>query len=174
LHLAGQRDRGIKAVDPAPGRDAGRGIGRLTGAIMPGASQAARMNNPLNRRLKDQFAASPTFIAEGTSFVGDIETSGALVVCGKVRGNGRIGGAVSLARGAEWHGDIEAKQAVIAGSVLGDLSIEGSLEIGASAVISGRVTAKSLAIANGAVIESDVSVTSGEPVLRFEEKRIAD
>ena len=47
----------------------------------------------------------------------------------------------------------------------------GRLEIGASAVITGRVTARSLAIANGAIIESDVTVTSGAPVVRFEEKR---
>jgi cytoskeletal protein CcmA (bactofilin family) len=131
------------------------------------------MNDPLNRRLKDQFSASPTFISEGTCFIGDLETTGALVVCGTVRGNGRIGGALSLAKGAQWDGDIAARQAVIAGRVLGDISIEGKLEIGASAVISGRVTARSLAIANGAVIESDVSVTSGEPVVHFEERRDA-
>jgi cytoskeletal protein CcmA (bactofilin family) len=88
-----------------------------------------------------------------------------------VQGDGRIAGTLSLARGAQWTGNIEAAHALIAGRVTGDILIAGSLEIGASAVITGRVTAKSLAIANGAVIESEVTVTSGEPVVHFEEQR---
>ena len=129
------------------------------------------MSETPKRRLMDQFAPSPTFIAEGTRFVGDLETGGALVVCGAVHGDGRIGGTLTLARGAEWTGNLVAKQGIVAGRVTGDLAIDGRLEIGASAVITGRVTARSLAIANGAIIESDVTVTSGDPVVRFEEKR---
>ena len=45
------------------------------------------------------------------------------------------------------------------------------LEVGSAAVIRGQVSAKSLAIARGAVIEGDIMVTSGEPIVQFEEKR---
>jgi cytoskeletal protein CcmA (bactofilin family) len=130
------------------------------------------MSERPKRRLMDQFSASPSFIAEGAEFTGNLETRGALVVWGTVTGNGRIGAALSLARGATWNGDIVAKQAVIAGHVNGEISVDGKLEIGASAVISGRVTARTLVIAQGAVIESEVTITSGEPVVRFEEKRV--
>jgi cytoskeletal protein CcmA (bactofilin family) len=129
------------------------------------------MSDTPKRRLRDQFGASPSFIAEGAQFVGSLVTHGAVVVCGRVEGDGRIGGALSLARDAEWVGNIHAREAVIAGRVTGDLQIDAKLEIGASAVIAGRVTARTLAIASGAVIESEVTVTSGEPVLHFEEQR---
>ncbi len=130
---------------------------------------------PPRRRLRDQlrdrFGPAPTFIAEDTLFVGGLATRGALIVGGTIEGNGRIGGTLRLARGAEWRGNIEAADAIIAGRVTGDLAITGKLEIGASAVVTGRVTARSLAIANGALIESEVTVTSGEPVLHFEDRR---
>jgi hypothetical protein len=67
------------------------------------------MSNGPRRRLLDQFGASPTFVAEGTRLVGNLETRGALIVCGHVQGNGRVGGALSLARGSTWTGDIAAR-----------------------------------------------------------------
>jgi cytoskeletal protein CcmA (bactofilin family) len=45
------------------------------------------------------------------------------------------------------------------------------LEIGATAVIRADVVARSIAVAKGAVIEGQVTVTSGEAVIEFEEKR---
>ena len=88
-----------------------------------------------------------------------------------VRGNGKIGGTLSVSKSAHWEGDISAKQAVLAGNVTGRIVIEDKLEISASAVINGEIVAKVLAIANGARIEGEVTVTSGKPILKFEEKR---
>jgi cytoskeletal protein CcmA (bactofilin family) len=39
-------------------------------------------------------------------------------------------------------------------------------------VIRADVSAKSIAVAKGAVIEGQVTITSGEPVVEFEEKRL--
>jgi cytoskeletal protein CcmA (bactofilin family) len=72
---------------------------------------------------------------------------------------------------AQWTGDVQARAAVIAGRLTGRLSVEGKLEIGATAVIRADVVAHSIAIAKGAVIDGEVAVTSGAPILRFEEKR---
>jgi cytoskeletal protein CcmA (bactofilin family) len=132
------------------------------------------MLEPQKRRLLDQISEigeSPTFVAPGSRLTGDLETDGPLVVLGAVRGDGRIGGALSMAAGSEWHGEIHARAAVIAGRIVGRLVIEGKLEVGASAVIQAEVVARTVAIARGAVIEGAVTVTSGEPVTRFEEKR---
>ena len=52
-----------------------------------------------------------------------------------------------------------------------DKIVVDELEISASAVITGEIVAKILAIANGARIEGEVTVTSGKPILKFEEKR---
>jgi cytoskeletal protein CcmA (bactofilin family) len=60
---------------------------------------------------------------------------------------------------------------VVAGELVGSLTVADRLEVGAAAVIKGRISARSLAIARGAVIEGDILVTSGEPIVQFEEKR---
>jgi cytoskeletal protein CcmA (bactofilin family) len=129
------------------------------------------MSEPQKRRFLDQIGESPTFVAPGSRLTGDLETEGPLVVCGAVRGDGRVAGALSMAAGSEWQGEIHARAAVIAGRIVGRLVIAGKLEVGASAVIQADVVARTVAIARGAVIEGGVTVTSGEPVTRFEEKR---
>ena len=61
--------------------------------------------------------------------------------------------------------------AAIAGRITGRLVVEYKLEIGATAVIRADIVARSIAVARGAVIEGAMTVTSGEAVLEFEEKR---
>ncbi len=131
------------------------------------------MNQTLKRRVIDQIGESPTFVAEGSRLTGDLETSGPLVMCGAIRGDGRVSGALSMAVTAEWQGEIHAAAAVIAGKVSGKLVIEDKLEVGATAVIHADIVARSIAVAKGAIIDGAVTVTSGQPVVQFEEKRAA-
>ncbi|HEY4210125.1 MAG TPA: polymer-forming cytoskeletal protein [Steroidobacteraceae bacterium] len=125
------------------------------------------------RRLIDKIGTSPTFVAAGCRLTGDLEAPGALVVCGSIRGDGRVGGTLSMAAKSEWEGEIHAQSAVIAGTVIGKLVIEGKIEIGSTAVIRADVVARSIAVAKGAVIEGSITVTSGQPVVQFEERRDA-
>ena len=125
------------------------------------------------RRMLDQLGDAPTFVAPGSRIAGDLETLGALVVCGAVRGDGRIGGALSMSANSEWHGEVHARTAVIAGRLTGRLVVDEKLEVGATAVIQADIVARTIAIALGAVIEGAVTVTSGQPVLRFDERRSA-
>jgi cytoskeletal protein CcmA (bactofilin family) len=129
------------------------------------------MSEAPKRRLVDQLGVSPTFVAEGCRFTGDIETSGPLVVCGAIRGDGRVGGALSMAAKAQWDGEIHAQAAVVAGRISGKLVIEEKLEVGATAVIRADIVARSIAVAKGAVIDGEVTITSGQPIIRFEERR---
>lgn len=129
------------------------------------------MSEEPKRRLADRLGMSPTVISESTLVVGDIETRGPLMVSGHVQGNGKIGGTLSMSKSADWRGDIAAKQAVLAGRVTGRIVVEDKLEVSASAVISGEIVAKVLAIANGARIEGEVTVTSGKAIVKFDEKR---
>ncbi|HEY0767657.1 MAG TPA: polymer-forming cytoskeletal protein [Steroidobacteraceae bacterium] len=131
------------------------------------------MKDTLKRRLIDQIGDSPTFVAEGSRVTGDVETAGPLVSCGIIRGDGRVAGALRMAVTAEWHGEIHALAAVIAGKISGKLVVENKLELGASAVISADIVAGSIAVAKGATIDGVMTVTSGEPVVQFEEKRAA-
>ena len=126
------------------------------------------------RRLFDRLGSTPSLIAQHTRLVGDLETDGALLVNGTVHGNGRVVGEVAISSGAHWEGDLKAHSAVIAGTVIGEITIEDKLEIGASARLRGRVTAKRIAIALGAQIEGEMVCTSAEPIVEFTEKRTVD
>jgi cytoskeletal protein CcmA (bactofilin family) len=129
------------------------------------------MGEKPRRRLLDQVGAAPTFVAQGCRITGDVETPGSVVVCGTVRGDGKIGAALSMASGSAWEGEVHARHAVIAGSISGRLIVAEKLEIGSSAIIRADVVARSIALAKGAVIEGAVQVTSGQPIVKFEEKR---
>jgi cytoskeletal protein CcmA (bactofilin family) len=126
--------------------------------------------NP-QRRWLDRIASAPSLLTATTRMTGDIETRDALLLHGKIEGDGRIGGELLIAAGAAWHGNVQAGHANIGGTFIGALIVDGKLEILASALIRGRVSARQIAIAEGAVIEADVTVTSAEPIVRFTEKR---
>lgn len=129
------------------------------------------MGDSPKRRLIDQIGTSPTFVAAGCRLTGDLETPGPLVLCGSIRGDGQVTGMLSMAATARWEGEVHALSAVIAGHVIGKLVIEEKIEIGATAIIRADVVARSIAIAKGAVIEGDVTVTSGQPIVQFDERR---
>ena len=76
-----------------------------------------------------------------------------------------------MAARSHWEGEIHAKAAVIAGRISGKLIVAEKLEVGATAVIKADIVAHTIAIAQGAVIDGEVMVTSGEPILSFTEKR---
>jgi cytoskeletal protein CcmA (bactofilin family) len=123
------------------------------------------------RRLIDQIGDSPTFVSEGSRLTGDLETPGPLVVCGAVRGDGRVGGALRMAVTAQWEGEIHARAAIVAGKITGKLVVEDKLEVGSTAVLRADIVARSIAVARGAIIDGAVTVTSGQPVVEFDEKR---
>jgi cytoskeletal protein CcmA (bactofilin family) len=123
------------------------------------------------RRLLDRDAGAPTLLGAGSRFEGRLETQGSAVVAGTVIGDGEIRGALSIAAGAHWQGDVHAHVAVVSGMLTGNLHVDGKLEIGKGAVIRGNVRAKQLAIANGAIVDGELQVTGDQPVVHFEEKR---
>lgn len=123
------------------------------------------------RRFFERISATPTFIGEDSVFVGDIRGAGPFVVSGEVHGDGDLAGGLNLSVTGRWHGNIHAEQAIIAGHIDGGLMVRDKLEIGYTAVIRGRVSARTIAIAEGAIIEGEIEVTSDAPLHRFEEKR---
>ena len=129
------------------------------------------MTDTPKRRLLDRLGASPTFVAASCRLTGDVETDGPLLLCGSIRGDGRVGGMLSLTADAHWEGEVHAASAVITGRFTGRLVIEGKLEIGASAVIHADIVAHAVAIARGAVVDGDMTATGGQPVVHFDEKR---
>lgn len=127
-------------------------------------------DNP-RRRLADHVSSSPTFIGAGSALTGNLECGGDLVVAGSVKGDSTVRGSFTLSEGGHWEGRIEAANAVVSGEVQGTLIVADKLEIRASARLRGALSARSIAVARGAVIEGDMAVTSGAPVVHYEEKR---
>ena len=129
------------------------------------------MTESPKRRLLDLMGPSPTFVAAGCRVTGDVETEGPLLLCGAIRGDGRVGGMLSLTASAHWEGEVHAAAAIVSGRFTGRLVVEGKLEIGASAVIHANIVAHAVAIARGAIVDGDMTVTGGQPVVHFDEKR---
>jgi cytoskeletal protein CcmA (bactofilin family) len=130
------------------------------------------MNQP-KRRFLDLGEATPTFIGATSVFIGNIRGAGQFVVSGEVHGDGELDGALNLSASGSWHGNIQAQQAIVAGKIMGGLSVKDKLEIGYTAVIRGKVSARTVAIAKGAIVDGEIEVTSDSPVVEFEEKREA-
>jgi cytoskeletal protein CcmA (bactofilin family) len=134
-------------------------------------STPKRLLNIPKRRFFEIINATPTVIGADSVIVGNISGDGPFVVSGEVHGDGDLGGGLNLSVDGSWHGNIQAEHAIVAGKIFGGLSVRNRLEIGYTAVIRGKVSARTIAIARGAIIDGEIEVTSGEPVLQFEEKR---
>lgn len=129
------------------------------------------MSETPRRRATDRAAGSPTFIGTGTTLNGNLNCEGDLIVGGVVIGDSKVRGALTLSEGGRWEGRVQVSNAVIAGEWHGEIVVTEKLEIRKTARIRGAVSARSIAIAQGAVIEGEMAVTSGQPVIHYDEKR---
>jgi cytoskeletal protein CcmA (bactofilin family) len=128
---------------------------------------------PFKRRIADKPGGPATFIAAGAEVRGSIKGAGAYIVCGTIEGDCDITGPVTLAREGLWRGELRADSVVIAGTVEGDVVAREKVEIAQTARVTGSITGHSIAVAEGAVIEGDLNVTSGKSATTFTEKRKA-
>jgi cytoskeletal protein CcmA (bactofilin family) len=126
------------------------------------------------RRFLERASGAPTVISAGTVIIGNVQGLGQFVVSGEIHGDGDLAGGLTLSVTGIWHGNIEAQQAIVAGKITGSLKVVDKLEIGHTAVIRGKVSARTVAIAKGAIVDGEIEVTSGAPVVQFEEKRGGD
>lgn len=125
----------------------------------------------LRRRIRDSSGGPTTYIAPSTKIVGTISGEGAYVFCGTVEGDCDIKGPVTIAEGSRWKGTLKATDVIVAGIVEGDVISRQRVEISGTARVSGSLSGNSIAVAEGAVIEGEIKVTSGQPAVKFEEKR---
>jgi len=127
--------------------------------------------NRRKRRILDSKHGATTFIAAATEIVGTIKGEGEYIFCGTVEGDCSIDGPVTLAAGGIWHGTMRGEDLIIAGEVEGDVIAAQRVEVSGTAKITGSLSGNSIAVAEGAIIEGEIKVTSGESPVLFEEKR---
>ena len=125
------------------------------------------------RRIQDSTSGPTTYIAASTRIVGTITGQGGYVFCGTVEGDCDINGPLTLAQGGHWRGTLKANDIVVAGVVEGDVIAKQRVEIAGTARVSGSLSGNSIAVAEGAVIEGEIKVTSGAAPTTFQEKRHA-
>ena len=123
------------------------------------------------RRMGDSAKGPATVIARDTRITGDLAGKGAYICFGEMHGNCDIEGAMTLAEGGHWRGTLKATDVVIAGTVDGDVIASGRVEIAGTARIAGSLSGMSIAVSEGAVIEGEIRVMSGEGPTIFTEKR---
>lgn len=123
------------------------------------------------RRIEDGNDGPTTYIAPSTKIVGTVTGKGVYVFCGNIEGDCEIDGPLTLAEGGHWKGTLRARDVVVAGTVEGDVIAKHRVEIAGTARVTGSLAGNSIAVAEGAVIEGEIKVTSGEPAKSFAEKR---
>ena len=123
------------------------------------------------RRIQDVPTGPTTFIGPSTKIVGTVTGQGPYVFCGTVEGDCDINGPLTLAEGSRWKGTLKANDVVVAGIVEGDVIARQRVEIAGTARVSGSLSGNSIAVAEGAVIEGEIKVTSGGQPTTFQEKR---
>lgn len=123
------------------------------------------------RRARDTTRGPMTYIAPATRIVGTIAGQGAYFFSGTVEGDCDVVGSLTLAEGGQWKGSIKADDIVVGGIVEGDVVGREKIEVAATARVTGSVSGKSIAVAEGAIIQGDIKVTSGKAPVKFQEKR---
>ena len=124
------------------------------------------------RRLADRVSSSPTFVGVGSRFTGNLECDSDLVVGGVVQSaTAMVRGAFTLSEGGRWEGKIQATQRRDRGrSRTASSRSARSSRSATPRASAARCQARSIAIAQGAVIEGDMAVTSGAPVVHYDRK----
>ena len=128
--------------------------------------------SPLRRFLDKTLSGEATnLIAEGVVIDGFVKGIGHLIVAGRVKGDCKLAGSVTVSDTGSWRGKIEAERVLIAGELNGSASAHDKLEIAATARIKGDVSARMIAVAEGAVVDGEMHVSGDDSPITFTEKR---
>lgn len=107
-----------------------------------------------------------SLIADNLQVVGDLHFSGGLRIDGRIEGNvsGTPGGKslIVLSANGSIAGNAKVYDAVINGTIVGDIEVEHFLELQSNAKISGNVRYRQLQMACGAVVDGNLTCVAEE------------
>lgn len=113
---------------------------------------------PVARVTIDQFSS---LISGNLTVAGDVTFEDGLKVSGEVRGNVRHkpGSHSLLALSVEGRieGNVSSHDALIDGTIVGDLTVEHLLELHSNARVQGNIRYRQLSMENGAVVDGTLS-----------------
>jgi len=109
------------------------------------------------KKYPEQAQASNRILA-GTSITGDIVSDGDIRVDGKVAGSMKVTGKLVIGEHGLVEGEVECKNAAIAGQLEGTINVAQSLSLSASAKVKGKVQVEKLAVEPGADINGSLAM----------------
>ena len=94
----------------------------------------------------------------GTAIVGDVTTDGDIRVDGKITGNMKVSGKLVVGEHGSIEGEVECKNAAVAGALSGTLKVAHTLSLSATAKVDGKVHTEKLSVEPGAELNGTVSM----------------
>ncbi len=110
-----------------------------------------------SKKTQEQAQASNRVLT-GTYIQGDVQTDGDIRVDGSVMGNMKVRGKLVIGQQGIIEGEVECKNASIAGALKGTLKVAHSMSLSATANIEGNVHTEKLSIELGASINGAVTM----------------
>jgi cytoskeletal protein CcmA (bactofilin family) len=117
-------------------------------------------------------ASMETVIGADTIVQGTLSSKGSLRVDGKVEGGITDADSVVIGQTGDVQGDINAKNVVIGGKVIGNITAS-NIEILTAAAIHGYIKTAALAISEGANFEGNCTMTKEKHIIEMDVKNAA-
>jgi cytoskeletal protein CcmA (bactofilin family) len=99
-----------------------------------------------------------TIIGKDTTFSGNLEVSGTLRVDGVLKGEVNVSDTIAIGPTGQIDANVKTKNAVVSGSVKGNIHATEKVELQAKANITGDLVTKSLVIEQGAVFHGNCNM----------------
>lgn len=126
-----------------------------------------------SKKLKKNRTMNPSTsenrINEGTTFIGDIQSSGFFRIDGTVEGNITSPARVVIGKGGMVKGMLHCDNADIEGKVEGEIKVKEILTLRATAIINGDIKTSELVVESGAALNGNCNMQSNIKTLKQEE-----
>lgn len=118
--------------------------------------------NPTGVRPPRSAPAGCSVVDEHLTIHGDIETDGTVRVDGRVEGALHRADTLIVGAHGAVHGDVEAREVAVAGTIHGNVRASGRIEIEPGAAVEGQVHAATMMLHEGGAVNGQVSVGAVE------------
>jgi len=108
--------------------------------------------------MAQQHAGNETIIAQGVKVEGDFSSNGDITIDGELHGTLQTAASLHVGESAVIHANVSAKEAVIAGVIVGNIHVENGLRLLSSSQITGDVSTRSLSVEQGSVINGKITM----------------
>ncbi len=108
--------------------------------------------------MAKQFTELKTEISANAAVRGTLRGAEDLVVRGRVEGAIALDGVLYVEPGGVVKADVNARRVVIAGALVGDVTAEDGIEVGADGRVLGDLTAPSVKLASGARLSGRLTI----------------